>query len=242
MPNTITTYNTFSGGTKARATQVNQNFSNHRGILLPINEDSASASHNTHDLGSSDHRWLTAYANTLNLRGATSTVDFKVVPNTSATAGGVDFMFGSSTIASFDTNGLVRSGVTTTAAFSFSVTSSTLTVTASDLTIQTNGRPVHISIFNSTAGVLSVQAATTGSYNCVGDITLYRDGALIHYWRIQVSLRSGATNTVHFIHGAGAYHFIDAPAAGSHTYRIQAFAATDNKLVGTNQHLRALLL
>lgn len=72
MPNTITTYNTFAGGTKARATQVNQNFNNYRGTLLPINEDSASASTNTHDLGSADHRWKDVYANTINLRGATT--------------------------------------------------------------------------------------------------------------------------------------------------------------------------
>lgn len=61
MSNTVTTYYTFVAGTKARASNVNTNFSNHRGDLVPINSDTASASDNSHDLGTSDHRWRTAY-------------------------------------------------------------------------------------------------------------------------------------------------------------------------------------
>lgn len=61
MPNTITTYHTFSPDTKARSSEVNTNFSNHRGDLIPINENTVSASDVSHDLGTSDHRWKTAY-------------------------------------------------------------------------------------------------------------------------------------------------------------------------------------
>lgn len=63
MPATITAYHTFTGGTKARATQVNTNFNNHRGTLVPINSDTQTASDNTHDLGSTEHRWARAYIN-----------------------------------------------------------------------------------------------------------------------------------------------------------------------------------
>lgn len=61
MPNTITSYVTMVAGTKARASHVNTNFSNHRGTLLPINEDTQTASDATHDLGSSEHRWRNLY-------------------------------------------------------------------------------------------------------------------------------------------------------------------------------------
>jgi len=61
LPTTITTYNSFAAGTKARASEVNVNFSNHRGNLLPIEEATATASHNTHDLGSLSHQWENLY-------------------------------------------------------------------------------------------------------------------------------------------------------------------------------------
>lgn len=61
MPTTITSYVTMVAGTKARASHVNTNFSNHRGTLIPINEDTQSASDATHDLGSSEHRWRNIY-------------------------------------------------------------------------------------------------------------------------------------------------------------------------------------
>jgi len=61
LPTTITTYNSFVAGTKARASEVNVNFSNHRGNLFPIEEATATASHNTHDLGSLTHQWENLY-------------------------------------------------------------------------------------------------------------------------------------------------------------------------------------
>lgn len=61
MADTVTSYNTFVAGTKARASQVNTNFSNHRGTNIPINTDTATGSDNTHDLGTTDHRWRRAY-------------------------------------------------------------------------------------------------------------------------------------------------------------------------------------
>lgn len=63
MPSTatITSYFTFSAPSRARATQVNNNFMNHRGHLIPINTDTATASNNTHDIGSTDHLYRNAY-------------------------------------------------------------------------------------------------------------------------------------------------------------------------------------
>lgn len=61
MPSTVTTFYTFSGGTKARANQVNHNFTMLRGKLLPLNDDTQTASNLTHGLGAEDHRWATSY-------------------------------------------------------------------------------------------------------------------------------------------------------------------------------------
>lgn len=63
MPSTatITSFVTMVAGTRARANHVNNNFDNFRGHLIPINTDTATASHQTHDLGSSDHQWRRIY-------------------------------------------------------------------------------------------------------------------------------------------------------------------------------------
>lgn len=58
---TITSFFTFIAGTKAKAAEVNTNFQNFRGHLLPTNTDTTTASDITHDLGASDKRWRTLY-------------------------------------------------------------------------------------------------------------------------------------------------------------------------------------
>jgi hypothetical protein len=64
MPDTIAAYHTFVGNTRAKASEVNRNFSNYRGTILPVEEDTSTASDNEHDLGSSDHRWRNGYIGT----------------------------------------------------------------------------------------------------------------------------------------------------------------------------------
>jgi len=105
MPNTITSYTTFVAGTRARAAEVNTNFSNYRGDLIPINTDTATASDSVHDLGGSSHRWKDFYVGTLDLLGSTSTTNVVVQPRTAATAGGFDILNGSSTMGSWDGSG-----------------------------------------------------------------------------------------------------------------------------------------
>lgn len=57
MPTTITGYNSFTSGTRIKSAEVNTNFSNHRGTLLPINTDTATASDLIHDLGTFEYSW-----------------------------------------------------------------------------------------------------------------------------------------------------------------------------------------
>ena len=68
MPNTITAFTTFVASTKAKAEQVNVNFSNFRGTLLPINETTITASDLAHDIGSEEHRWKDAYLSSIDFR------------------------------------------------------------------------------------------------------------------------------------------------------------------------------
>lgn len=238
MPNTITTYNTFSGGTKARATQVNQNFSNYRGTLLPINEDSASASTNTHDLGSADHRWNDVYANTINLRGATSTSAFSVVPSTSSTAGSVNFMFGSTTACSFDPNGLVSAGATSTSGLSFAgSTVGGTTIAGSSLTIVTHGRPILISLQK--ISWLVQRSATTSAIDST--INLYADSVNVAQFRV-FAQSDFATSGSLVARSQGSHHYIDMPAAGSHTYYLTISNGGNNTISLSNLDLVAVEL
>lgn len=235
MPNTITTYNTFSGGTKARATQVNQNFNNYRGTLLPINEDSASASTNTHDLGSADHRWNDVYANTINLRGATSTVDFKVVPDTSVTAGSVNLLLGGTTVGAFGPTGfdgaflqtasvsyssIQNGGGTSTAQWSFSATGVTLqTIAASVLSITSYGRPVLISVQgDDTSSAMAIFPDTTAT--AIGIyIHLVRNGTVVASEAREIDRGGPGTSTGYSLY-FGSIQFVDTPSSGAQTYYL----------------------
>jgi len=103
--NTITAFYDFVAGTKARSSQVNNNFDVLRGHRLPMSTDTATASDSTHNLGSDGHRWLNGFIDSLNMSGATSTTDFKIVPSTANTLGSVDLMFGATTITTLTPGG-----------------------------------------------------------------------------------------------------------------------------------------
>jgi len=80
MPSTatITAFYTFVAGTRARAAQVNTNFDNLRGHFIPTNTDTATASHQVHDLGSSDHQWRRVYLKEPPIVGSGGSPKFEV--------------------------------------------------------------------------------------------------------------------------------------------------------------------
>ncbi len=106
MPSTVTGYYTFVAGTKARASQVNANFANHRGDLLPINENTASASDMTHYNGQTDHRWLTGFFGNLDLKSSTTTAGLILRGDTALTAGAFKFDINSITVAKIGATGM----------------------------------------------------------------------------------------------------------------------------------------
>lgn len=59
--NTVTAFYTFVSGTRARASQVNNNFDIFRGHLIPIETNTATAADASYDLGSTDYRWRRIY-------------------------------------------------------------------------------------------------------------------------------------------------------------------------------------
>jgi len=61
MPNTISSFYSFSPNTKARASEINTNFNNFRGALLPINTDTLTTADSTFDLGNSSYYWKDLY-------------------------------------------------------------------------------------------------------------------------------------------------------------------------------------
>ena len=124
MPTTITAYNTFVAKTKIESAKVNANFSNHRGSLLPINEDTQTASNLTHDLGSTEHRYSNAYADSVFLSETTS--GWSLHDDTSA-VGDLVFKLAGSTVARVASSGFVISS-----------SDSALTATSADYTLSSN--------------------------------------------------------------------------------------------------------
>ncbi len=139
MPSTITTYYTFQPATKARSSQVNTNFSNYRGDLLPINENTVSASNHTHYLGASDHYWAGAYLDQIDLRTSTTTATLILKGDTSNTTGAFLFQIEGSTVAQIGASGIANSSIEASGRTIISLTftgNSTFTIPAGVSTIR----------------------------------------------------------------------------------------------------------
>lgn len=98
-------------GTKARSNEVNTNFSNYRGHNIPINELTSTASHLTHDLGTSEHRWRDLYIEEVNLSAATTTVSHIIQGDPTLTAGAINFKIGGTLSAQILPGGIPASSI-----------------------------------------------------------------------------------------------------------------------------------
>jgi hypothetical protein len=108
MADTITAYHSFSAGTKARSSQVNTNFSNHRGTLVPIDPNTATAIALTYDLGTTEYRWRDWYGRGLNLIGMTTAANLTLTRDNAITGGAFDLVIGATTATMRIEQGLVK--------------------------------------------------------------------------------------------------------------------------------------
>ncbi len=113
MPATITTFTEFTPGTVARSSEVNTNFSNYRGDIVPINTNTASASHLTHNSGTYEHRWAGVYSGLVDLGGLTTTSDI-IFKNDMATVGGAEMLIEAQTLSNWKPGEFGFLGNTTT--------------------------------------------------------------------------------------------------------------------------------
>lgn len=228
MPNTITAYNTFSAGTKARASQVNTNFSNHRGTLVPINENTATASDNTHDLGQSDRRWKDLYlGSNAHIDGAASIGGSLVVGSSLNVVSDI-----TCTSSFYLSTNIVNNGVTISASGTLERTaisnvnytetsvnlisdtnaSGEVTHTGLSLTITGNGQPV---VF----GITGHPDATFGSVfhfnlGTLGNVRIYRNTQRVLDLKIYTDGASFYSNT------PSQFFVIDQPGATTVTYHV----------------------
>lgn len=222
MPSTITTFYTFTGGTKARAEEVNHNFLMLRGSLLPIDPTTQAAdTARTYGLGSSDHYWGNSYIEMINLGGTSSS--WKITEET-----------GSSTDLRFLLNGSekfrIKSSAVPIAYDSASIVGQTSVVSVPTttalwvnfpgftITVNSNGRPVAINM----QGGVTVTGTRPQGY-------LYSDGA------VELRIYRNTTTSIIAIQelqGGSAVDrqrmplsWIDLSApAGSNTYNVQVSA------------------
>ncbi len=195
MPSTatITAFYSFTGGTKARATQVNNNFDAFRGHIIPISPLTATASHNTYDLGSTEWRFRTGHVGSVNLLSNTTTGnDIVVKSDTATTYGGLVIEAGGTEIFRASKN----SGMTTAAAkgqrahsavFSYSTSGSTaVTIAASVITLQSSGKTVKIEMVpanTSTGSYIGFNHNTSTATNVNGLIYLYVNSTIAAQWQ-----------------------------------------------------------
>ncbi len=176
---TVTAFYTFATDSRARASEVNTNFSTFRGHLMSVDPNTSTSTNLTYDLGSDEHRWRTLYCRDVDLRSSTSAASLVISGDPSATLGA--FSFGIEGVEKFriTPSGYIGykatpGAVTTTAGLGQFAMSPTLTVSApttgvttianSTLTITTVGRPVRF-------GLMTGNYTFGGYFSIVGNYT-----------------------------------------------------------------------
>lgn len=234
MPSTatITAFYTFSANTKARASQVNTNFSAFRGHMFAIDPNTIAGANNTYDLGSTEYRWREGYFRSIDLL-STTTTGAALSMSGVTTGAGAGFVF---KIAGTEAMRIVPIVAATTAADIHGIaassignftgnTAATQTVTNSTVTLVTLGQPVWIGLVGDvnpggSSGVTIQNNFASDSLNGLGTIEFNVDGVTAACYHYQVSgyaLTGTAYNT--------ATHQLKAPfpstviplAAGTHT-------------------------
>lgn len=213
MPTTITAFYSFTANTKAKSSEVNTNFNNFRGNIIPINDDTQTASDNTHDLGSTEHRWRNAYGVKYYYAGETTTTYSE-----GNSTGGINFIIDGATSGVFAkysgvTNTVSRSGGISQVSLNVGLTSNTVgavEVSAAVMTINTGGIPYLFEAFaysgDTVASILFTSPAVQANFYWTRDGATFGTSQLINQTNSRLPVSS--INT------------IDLSSTGTHTYRF----------------------
>lgn len=204
MPSTatITSFYTFAPSSKARASQVNANFDNFRGHIIPIEVSTVTSANVLYDLGSTDYRWRTLYVREIDFASNTTTGStIQVKGATSGSAPYISWFVAGSERARFSEAGVRSipasgySSFTTTALAggiagsspinlsSYSASATEANVTGSTITIASLGNPIDVrlhAVANTTGSdnlSTTTQRSATGSGGAY--VYLYRDAVKI---------------------------------------------------------------
>lgn len=188
MADTITAFYDFSPGTKARSSEVDANFSNFRGDLIPIEPMTATGSHLTYDLGSTEYRWDVAYLRILDLIGATTTANLRIERDSAVTAGAFHLQIGSTTVGQIRSTGAwMRSNYVVGSMFTVNVSAtaaSPLTIPATVVSITSYGGFLEAALIPAdtagTSGGNSIQLTNNTAVNAPSaTVVFYLDNTIL---------------------------------------------------------------
>lgn len=214
---TITAFYSFTANSRARASQVNANFSIFRGHILPVDPNTQTAVNNTYDLGSSEYMWRYAYSGRV-YPSLTTTAQAYITGDTAGT--GLALYDGSTLIKRFS-NAFVQATSTAQAgqiAVSYHNTityfsGTSLGITGLTITISTSGKPVEIRLFS---GV--------GSYG--GVIEVPGNTLKVNILRGASTISSCSINQAGY-YPVGGFNAIDVGlAAGTYNYSVEVRGQT----------------
>ena len=184
MPSTatITAFYSFTANTKARATQVNNNFDVFRGHFIPIHASTQTSANNTYDLGSTEYRWRSGYFQSVDFQSNTTTGQaLNLSGETSAASPAFVFKIAGSEVSRIGNLGqttaagagqIAVSNLASTTSFNTSATPATI----ASISLTTKGRPIHLGFQSSYFGLTSF--TTTGH---APTVRLYRNGTATIY-------------------------------------------------------------
>lgn len=232
---TITSFYTFTGGNRARSSEVNSNFGNLRGHIFPVDPTITAGSNNTYDLGSSEYRWRTAYAQIVDI-SITTTAAMTIE---GGAGGSMDFKVNGTRVLAVNDSGLVAvnatpRGITTSAVAGLLARSASINTTitsaghiaGSTCTIVTVGRPVMLGVnlvaLNTNISYLEAfKAFFVGVYTAaeISNINFHfvRDGLILPGVGMGVNYPTFFWSQKYPV---GAFNFVDTPGGGTHTYAL----------------------
>lgn len=239
MPSTatITSFYTFASNTKARASQVNNNFDVFRGHILPIDPNTQTAINNTYALGSTEYRWNNLYSTEINITGATTTGNIIVVRDTATTTTEALLKFGTTEISRFNQYGIKKHTLNATTSATYYglaasphiaqayITTGATSFPNSTITISTLGNPLEFFFIPSTATTSHISAS--GSTEANSFISILQNGVTIATSQLFAS-------TPDVLYPAGSFKFTIPIAAGTYNFHLTGRAVAASGSIAIN--------